>query len=163
MSQVLWLHSGIPDPDIYMSSVSTLKSHISIFIRMYRPAVCKYIRCSSQEFLKPSKGRQERRSFRSVHTRIVDVEHEDIRGSYLYELVHCRCNLLLLDHRTDSNPALFLELRNRRCTLAGGDGGRLAEVGSGNVVLAQDVFLRRDNTPNPGSDELDHLLVGGSF
>lgn len=112
---------------------------------------------------KRAREKETKGSSLSVYTGVVDVEHENVRGSNLGELVHRGSNLLLLYHGADSHPAFLLELRYCRCPLAGCDGSSLAEVGSGYVVLAQNILLRRDDTPDAGGDEIEHLWVGGPF
>lgn len=96
-------------------------------------------------------------------TRVVDVQHQDIRRPNLGKLVHSRRKLLLLNHGADRNPTFLLQWCHRCRSLAGGDKGRLLEVASGHVVLDEDVSLGGDNTTDSGGDEFEDVRVPWRF
>lgn len=89
----------------------------------------------------------------------MDVQDQNVRSSDLSELVHRRGDLLLLDHGADGDPALLLELCYRGGALAGGDGGGLAELVAGDVVLAEHEPLGGDDATDARGDQLDQLWL----
>lgn len=93
----------------------------------------------------------------------MNVQHKNIRRANLGEVVHNRRDPLLLDHSADGDPAVLLEGGDGGGALAGGDLCRVDELGAGNVVLAEDVLLGRDDAVDAGGNEVDHGWVGGGL
>lgn len=93
----------------------------------------------------------------------MNIQNQNVRCSHLRKLVHRYCDLLLLNHSTDRHPALLIKLCYRGRSLAGGDLGGLAELASGNVVLAKNKSLGSDNTSDSGGNELNQLWLVRGF
>lgn len=73
--------------------------------------------------------------------RIRNIQHQNISRPNLNQLIHHRRHALLLHHRANSHPALLFQRRDGGRALAGGDARGRGELGAGDVVLAEDVFL----------------------
>lgn len=73
---------------------------------------------------------------------ILDLEHQNVCSANSRQLIHHSGDLLLLNHGANGNPIRFLERGNGGRTLTRGDFCRGGELVAGDVVLAEDVFLR---------------------
>lgn len=91
----------------------------------------------------------------------MDIEHQNVRGPNSGQVVHDDSNLLLLNHAADGYPTLSVKRGNRRRAPTGRDLDGFGKSRALDIVLAEDVLLGRDDTSDAGSDELDHLGVGG--
>ena len=91
----------------------------------------------------------------------MNVQDQDIVGTNLGQLIHDNSNSLLFHHGADSHPAVGVKGLHRGGTLARCDLGGVGELGSLDVVLAEDEALGGNDTADTGGDELDELCVGG--
>lgn len=77
----------------------------------------------------------------STHSRIRNIQHQDIRRPHLRKPIHHSRNTLLINHRADRYPAFLFKGRDSRCAAARRDLRRVVKRGALDVVLAEDVFL----------------------
>ena len=90
-----------------------------------------------------------------LHPRVIKVEYENVLRAYAHELVHYIRHFGPLHHRADCDPLRILEGRDRRCAPPGCDSGSGGEDRAADVVLAHDVFARRDYPRDARGDLFD--------
>ena len=76
-------------------------------------------------------------------SRVSNIQHQNVRSPILRKLVHDIGDLLLLDHGADSDPVGLLERGDGWRTLARRDLAGSGKEITGDVVLAENVFLGR--------------------
>ena len=90
-----------------------------------------------------------------LHPAVVQVEHQDILCPGSHQLVHNRGNPVLLNHSANGHPILVVQGTDGWCPPSGRDQGGRCQFAPEDVVLAEDVFARGDDTCYPGRNHVD--------
>ena len=86
---------------------------------------------------------------------VVQGKDEDVLRARVFQLVHCRCHPLALDHRADRDPALLIQRADCRRSSSRSDLETLCQGLALDVVRDVDVSLRGEDTGDAGFDERD--------